>query len=103
VGNAIDTPPFAVGMFVAGGDIVINAKQTVGVLISEKGSIRAQQLLHNPYFSTASIYMPKRGPNWNTLAWFTAIFDLAYADDSKKALEIGPGAYHVTSQGVTQQ
>ena len=102
IGTDTKAPPLAVGMFVARGDLRINASQTIGSLVSAEGSVEAKDLLFNPYFTYASLYLPKGGPDWNV--WLTAGAELEYGvdADSGQAIEIGSPVYHPTVEAWTR-
>jgi hypothetical protein len=98
--------PFAAGMFVAEKDVIIDADKTVGLIVSLGGHVRAKTLLHNPYFSHASLYLPKDTPaEWPTLGWPAAgmRFEYGQQHDSKASVDVGPDVVHVTAQGWTDK
>jgi hypothetical protein len=103
IGSKDVKPPVACGMFVAQGDVTINTEKTVGCVISKKGSIVANQLLFNPFFTHASLYVPSGKPDWSL--WPAAVVQFQYgilADSKFPALEIGGQLYHVAGEGAAQ-
>ncbi len=57
--NPDTVAPVAVGMFVAGGNLYDRASKTVGCLWSTGGSIQAHTVYYYPYFTRASLPVPK--------------------------------------------
>jgi hypothetical protein len=92
----------ATGMFVAGGDIQINASQCVGTLLSKSGNVSCSRLLFYPYFNQASLYVPKEGPSGWLSRGKEFLYDKDYA--SNKAVDIGPPTIPpiVSAQGWAQ-
>lgn len=92
----------ATGMFVAGGDIQINASQCVGTLLSKSGNVACSRLLFYPYFNQASLYVPKEGPSGWLSRGKEFLYDKDYA--SNKAVDIGPPSIPpiVSAQGWAQ-
>ncbi|MBN9416662.1 MAG: hypothetical protein J0I12_14550 [Candidatus Eremiobacteraeota bacterium] len=92
----------ATGMFVAGGDIQINASQCVGTLLSKGGNVACSRLLFYPYFNQASLYVPKEGPSGWLSRGKEFLYDKDYA--SNKAVDIGPPTIPpvVSAQGWAQ-
>ncbi|MEW6278184.1 MAG: hypothetical protein AB1758_06150, partial [Candidatus Eremiobacterota bacterium] len=67
-------PLMASGLFVAKEDVRIAADYTVGAVVSLEGYIDCKNLLYNPYFSKASIYVPKA----SKLDWVERAFEVEY-------------------------
>ena len=88
------------GMFVADGDIVIDADLTVGTLMSLNGSITTGDFLYYPYFNQASLYLPAPVPGDTAIdrAQFRAY---GAAHDSGMAVQVGPPpvTHRVTTGG----
>ena len=60
VGGGEEYPPSAVGLFVAQGDVEIQARHTIGAVTSRTGDIDVQGDLHfNPYFTQAFLHDPQ--------------------------------------------
>ena len=83
------TPAMSAGMFVAAGDIDMNVDYTCGTVLSLNGNIKMKNFLYNPYFSRASLYVPKSSES----DWVTRGFEFLYGKsyDSGQARDIGPG------------
>lgn len=91
------TPLMACGLFVAKNDVRINAKYTIGSVVALEGRIQCTggpeggNLLYNPYFSNASVYLPKREETSGLAqSWFTRAFNVKYGKffDSGQAVEV---------------
>lgn len=69
----------ASGLIVAKSHVSIHARQTVGQVVSVEGNIDlgTNQLLYNPYFSRASLYIPKSSQS----DWILRAFELGYGKD----------------------
>jgi hypothetical protein len=100
----IGESPLSLGMFVARKDVTIGSERCVGSLFSFEGNIKARRLDFLPHFTSASLYVPKAGPDWTSAGWPAAAVEVEYGADcaSGKSVDIGPSVYHVTSQGWTQ-
>ncbi|MCD4782778.1 MAG: hypothetical protein K8T10_02990 [Candidatus Eremiobacteraeota bacterium] len=84
----------ASGMFVSQQDMEIYANQTVGCLISVNGNITARDFYYYPYFTRASLTIPKK--------FDTAIENLVHFKNpksEKKPLGIGLVKYHIIGEG----
>ena len=112
VGGGEEYPPSAVGLFVAQGDLEIQARHTIGAVSSRTGDIDVQGDLHfNPYFTQAFLYDPQdpdtyygggRPPKW--LEGFEVIFrDAAYlkTPDGGEALDLTTNSAVITGIGRT--
>lgn len=108
----------ASGWFVSEGNINSSCLYTAGSMMSLNGSITAQKVLFNPYFTKASIYLPrdlrdddiKGGENIDDLPGFwkgAAQYKYGNRMDSTitkdKALKIAPNTAWVTAQGWSQK
>lgn len=62
IGEA-DGSRLALGLFVAGGDVIIGCERTVGSIVSLEGSVTVEELYHYPYYDRASFYSPKKYGN----------------------------------------
>ncbi len=64
------------GWFVSQGNITMTSLYTVGSLLSTQGDITAKNVLYNPYFTKASLYLPEKllpgGPGIDDLDDFWA-------------------------------
>lgn len=80
----------ASGLLVAKGNISLHTRQTVGQVVSIEGDIDAtnSKVLYNPYFSRASLYVPKKSNS----DWVLRAFELGYGKeyDSGQTTEIEP-------------
>lgn len=100
IGSATDPPPLAVGMFIAKGMVNVQAERCLGSLLSLEGDVKARKLIFNPFFTTASLYVPKSKPDWNSLSWPAATLECKYGGrhGSETSLDIGPAVYHTTNE-----
>lgn len=114
IGQQYSDDLLATGFFVAGNDIEIYANYTVGCMVSLKGDITAGKVLYNPYFTRASLYLPKKlklggtGIASNSDHWENAVNykygkSLDATHSGTKSLPIGPSTYRVTAEGWRRQ
>lgn len=112
-------PFLASGLFVASGDININADHTIGAIISTGGNINADKncftdLLYYPTFTRASLFMPGMTPVTSgtmddAMPHFLArALDVTYGvfqvdGSGQKGLDIHIPYRHITAQGWQQQ
>ncbi|MFN8612588.1 MAG: hypothetical protein U0931_33920 [Vulcanimicrobiota bacterium] len=83
------TPAMSAGMFIASGDIDMNVNYTCGTVLSLNGNIKMNNFLYNPYFSRASLYVPKSSESDWVQRGFEFLYGKSY--DSGQARDIGPG------------
>lgn len=99
-------PPLTVGMLVAQGDVISNARMTVGCAISLNGNVRTRNLLYDPNVSRCSLYLPKAGPNATptNIPWLDWALEFRYGQtfNSNEAIDLGPTFRHATLQGWKQ-
>ncbi len=103
---AADPPPLTVGMLVAQGDVVSNARMTVGCAISLGGNVSTKNLLYDPNVTRCSLYLPRSAPS-NTptdINWLDWALEVKYGEalNSNEAMDIGPQFRHVTVEGWKQ-
>ena len=84
---------FASGLFVAHGNIESHADRTVGCLISVNGNISARDFLFYPYFTRASLNIPK-----NKSLWVALLDPLLFKTD-KYPVDIGVKLQHISGEG----
>jgi hypothetical protein len=82
---------FAAGLFISEGNLTVQTREVVGCLISKNGNIKAKRLLYYPYFTRASLNVPRK------LGFFENMINLA--PDSTVTREIGANHYHILSEG----
>jgi hypothetical protein len=81
-------PAMASGLFVARKNVTIRGYDVIGQVVSLEGDIEAQRVLYNPYFSRASLYLPKSSKTF----YLERAFEFGYGKDydSKESTEIEP-------------
>jgi len=107
-------PFLASGMFVALNDININAKYTVGTLVSQRGSINPDPMFHTnflsyPFFSRASLYAADPNPPYNFTGFLATLprpqqklYDVRYGTRAPQgsALDLlGQPTFQITAEG----
>jgi len=100
----IGDSPLCLGMLVARKDVTIGSERCVGSILSLEGNVKARRLDFLPHFTSASLYVPREGPDWTSAGWPAAAVEPKYGEGigSGKSVDIGPSVFHVTSQGWTQ-
>ncbi len=83
----------ASGLFIAVDDVEIYATQTVGCAISQKGNVTVKNLMYYPYFTRASLRVPK------TKDLFSNLFDFEPPGSGGKPVDIGVTFYRAIGEG----
>ena len=95
--------PVTIGMLVAGGDIVSNAKYTVGACMSLHGSITTNQLLYDANCTRCSMFVPQVAPTSviPDLEWFNWAVEYRYGAllEVGEPLDVGPTLRYPSIQG----
>lgn len=96
--GAPTTDVIASGLFISRGNVRMNADHAIGQIVSLEGDIEAKKVLYNPYFTRASLYVPKSSES----DWVKRAFELNYGKDydSGQSTEIEPDLSDIiTSRG----
>jgi hypothetical protein len=99
--------PVAAGMFVSDGDVTVSTDYVVGSLLSAHGKVTAKKLLFYPYFTRASLPVPKEDTfdgDWlkkgaDQLDYGSAMYD---GDATPGAVDVGPPVERMTAGGWDQ-
>ena len=94
--------PVTIGLLVAQGDIVSNAKYTVGAVMSLKGNITANTLLFDPNTTRCSMFLPgARSEGLSELDWFGWALEYRYGRLMKvgEPVDVGPTYHYPSIQG----
>ena len=94
--------PVTIGMLVAQGDIVSNAKYTVGAVMSLKGNITVNTLLFDPNTTRCSMFLPgARSEGLKELDWFGWALEYRYGRlmNVGEPVDVGPTYHYPSIQG----
>ena len=83
----------ASGLFVAVKNVEIYANQTVGCVISQQGDVKVKNMMYYPYFTRASLRVPK------SRGLFDNLFDFKPPGSGGHPADVGITFYRVTGEG----
>lgn len=92
----------ASGFFVAEGDIRIGANWTVGSVVSLTGDVEVGDLYYYPWFTRASLYVPKKPKDFDFNSPVTSldeVLQFTVPQSESPALDLGSDWYRATAQG----